>query len=239
MIITNLLTNMVVLTWLGAIPANTPALKEYAFQVMLTNAQSLGTCWHLDQRLITSNQVTRFSVRAHPRQIYTEIEFGDRYEFATSKSGMILFFDNGFVEGKMLGMMGEAAFANRYGGSAKPWLPPTNSLTLDRAQETAQSAMHCYGVPTDEMGFLEPTKKEQLKSADRPLPYYKFEWESEKGHCKVHVSGITTNIVQFELEGAEQLRLKPPPNYLELLGLPPDTVFVRRVSPGRFKIDEP
>ena len=229
---------MIVLTFLGGIPTNTPALKEYAFQVMLTNAQSLGTCWHLDNRLITSNQVTLFSVRAHPRQINTEIEFGDRYEFATSKSGMILFLDNGFGEALMLAKVRQHLFANRYGGSEKPWLPPTNSLTLDRAQEIAESAMHCYGVPTEELGFLQPKVKEQLKSADRPLPYYKFEWESEKGHCKVHVSGTTTNIVRFELEGAEQLGLKPPPNYLELLGLPRNAVFVKRIAPGTYKLDE-
>jgi hypothetical protein len=138
----------------------------------------------------------------------------------------------------MMLAMAQPAIAKRYGGSVKPWLQQTNALTLEEAQTIAESAMHAYGVPTDELGFLQPKVKDQLKSAGRPLPYYKFEWESEKGHCKVHVSGTTTNIVRFELEGAEQLGLKPPPNYLELLGLPRNAVFVKRIAPGTYKLDE-
>ena len=235
MIITNLLTNMVVLTWLGAIPTNTPALKEYAFQVMFTNAQSLGMRWHLDQSLITSNHATLTSVRAHPQQLYASIEFGDRYGFGTSKSGIIIFADTGFGEGMMLAMA-QPRIASRYGGELKARFQAANALTLEQAQEMAESAMRAYGVTKDALGFLQPKVKEQLKSAGRPLAYYKFEWESDKGHCKVDVSGITTNIVRFELEGPEQLRLKPPPNYLELLGLPKNTVFVKQIAPGTYEL---
>jgi len=225
---------MIVLALYGNyIPTNTPAIQQYAFQVMFTNAQALGASWHLDQTVITSNNITRFDARAHPRQIYANIQFGERYLFGTSKAGYVFFSDSNFGETSMPVTM-DPAFVNRYGSASKSWTQTTNSLSLEDAQKVAESAMHAYGVPAAELGFLQPKLKEQLKSGDKLLPYYKFEWETEKGRCKVHVSGLITNIVQFEFEGSEPLRLKPPSNYLDLLGLSTNTIFVKQISSGKY-----
>lgn len=239
MIITNLLTNMVVLTLHGFIPTNTPALKEYALHVAFTNAESLAVRWHLDKDLITSNKVSAFSVRASPRQVHANIEFADRYLFGTTTNGFVVFSDETFRAAAMFPeFMASKELAERYGTSLKKWLTATNALTLDGAQRVAESAMRSYGVLTNQMDFVQPKTREQLNLGGRPVPYYKFEWASAKGYCKVHVSGIVTNIVHFEFQGPDDLRLKPPSNYLELLGLPSNTIFVKPLPSGTFEIYE-
>jgi hypothetical protein len=60
MIVTNLLTNMVVLTLEGAIPRNTPAFQDHVFHTMFTNAQVVASRWHLDRSLIATDKITYF-----------------------------------------------------------------------------------------------------------------------------------------------------------------------------------
>lgn len=240
MIITNLLTNMVVLAMSGDfVPSNPPAFQQYTFQVMLTNAQSLGKRWHLDEGVITSNEITDFRARAQPRQFHGRIEFAERYVFATREGGFLAFDDLQFRETATFPewLTNQVVF-ERYGGDLKKWLQVTNSLSLEAAQALANSAMQAYGVRATEMQFHEPQRSEQLKIAERPLPFFKFRWENEKGHCEVHVSGLNSNIVFFEFAGDETLRLKPPENYLELLGLSQDTIFVRKRSSNTFELYE-
>jgi hypothetical protein len=240
MIITNLLTNMVVLTLYGNyIPTNTPAFQQYAFQVMFTNAQSLAARWQLDQSKVSTNDLTRLTIRPQPKQIGATMEFGERYGFWVSQTGFLCFSDDRYRIGSDFEKWTNQALADRYGGDLKQQYEVTSTLTLEAARKIAESAMHAYGVPTDELGFLQPKLQEQMKVGDKLLPYYKFEWGTEKGRCKVHVSGVITNIVQFEFEGPDHLRLKPPPNYLELLGLATNTIFVKPLSPGKYEIFEP
>jgi hypothetical protein len=290
MIITNLLTNMIVLTVSGGIPTNTPAFRDYAFQVMFTNAQSLAARWHLDQNQTTSNNVTVFSATPEPAGMTASIVFGNRYVFGASAGGPIGFTDSFYhkdqvslhptaslieattkvhtVETEIAKWKAVKADIETQRVLAERWAQLPNSLTLRKARRIAESAMRDFGVPMQNMRFRSPKVGRQLKweltdsfdvtrggnisyKLDHPisflLPYYVFEWESERGSCRVHVSGITTNIVRFDFgwnrhpdwrrygfEGPEQLRLKPPSNYLELLGLSTNTIFVKQVSPGKF-----
>jgi hypothetical protein len=66
------------------------------------------------------------------------------------------------------------------------------------------------------------------------LPYYEFEWSNANGNCEVEVSGILGTVVHFHFYGYGKRSPKPselrdimPKNYLELLGLRPDIVFVK------------
>ena len=55
MIITNLLANMIVLTFQGDVPTNTLAFQEYAFHEMYSSATRTITNWNLDlPRPVTS-----------------------------------------------------------------------------------------------------------------------------------------------------------------------------------------
>jgi hypothetical protein len=82
MIITNLLTNMVLLGSLDIIQTNTPAFQEYAYHAMFTNAQAITAAWHLDESLISTNKVTRFEADPTIVGVHGYIEFEKRYHFA-------------------------------------------------------------------------------------------------------------------------------------------------------------
>ncbi len=242
MIVTNLLTNMIVLTLSGVIPTNTPAFKEYAFNTIMTNAQALALKWHLNDSLIASNKVTHFDATPHPEGLSAGITFDDRYIFGSNTGDPIGFTDKGYYVG--------------YLTNHTQWMHETNLLTFKKAQQIAESAMVAYGIPVKQIGFKKPVKKEQLKWIDDkisyksngwtyvetkehpktyPLPYYEFEWETRKANCVVHVSGISSNIVSFSFgwryllfPDFNHLRLVPPTNYFEILGLPTNTILVKR-----------
>jgi hypothetical protein len=67
MIITNLLTNMMIVGLSGSIPTNTPAYQQCALQVMIAEAQGAAQKWNLETALISSNKVTYFEVTPYPR----------------------------------------------------------------------------------------------------------------------------------------------------------------------------
>jgi hypothetical protein len=114
--------------------------------------------------------------------------------------------------------------------------------------------MRAFGVdPKEHRGFGKPVKADQIKWKDEatthfesdgtviiekkehpavyPLPYYNFRWETKDGvphaYCEVEVSGITANVTLFYFAGPHAIYLRPK-RYLEMLGLPENTVLVRR-----------
>ena len=63
-----------------------------------------------------------------------------------------------------------------------------------------------------------------------PLPLYSFEWSDDKliRIYRMEVSGVNSNVAHYFSVGPS-VRLRPPTNYFELLGLPPKPVFVRKI----------
>jgi hypothetical protein len=278
MIFTNLLSNMIVLTFSGAIPTNTPALDEYAFKVIFTNAQTLAYRWHLDKNPMASDRVTHFRATPYPEGIDGGIVFDGRYSFGTFRGFPLQFRDNAYYKDSVFSitarttMMTENEEDNakgyenwrrevevdleRHRGVVEQWRANTNAMPLKEAQKIAESAMKAYGVQMRQMSFRSPNIREQLRWSEGrrayesngwiiaetdkplpylPLPYYVFGWKTVQEHCTVHVSGITSNVVFFDFArettnplNPDRLELKRPPNYLELLGLPSDTIFVKR-----------
>src|SRR5580698_1619943 len=99
MTITNLLTNMVALALHFPavsldIPTNTPAFKDYAFQVMLTNAETLAAKFNLDTNLVVSNKVTEFYAVPTVFGIRGGITFAGRYGFGYKFGRWTSFSDN-------------------------------------------------------------------------------------------------------------------------------------------------
>jgi len=120
-------------------------------------------------------------------------------------------------------------YDTNHAATLEAWIHATNRLTLKKAQQVAESAMRAVGVRPQTLG--KPREKTQLTiwrptGPPAPLPYYKFRWEKGNASCDIHVSGITSNIVHFSCSGCLQPAVLT--NYLELLGLRSDTVFVRR-----------
>src|SRR5437773_5394943 len=96
MIVTNLLTNMIVLALGGTIPTNTPALREYALHTTLVIAEAAAHKWRLDQTLITTNKVTRFEVVPYVDGVSVAVVFAGRYMFSINRERFPQFVDRAY-----------------------------------------------------------------------------------------------------------------------------------------------
>lgn len=216
---------MVVLTLLGAIPKDTPAFQEYAFHAMFTNAQAVAAKWNLDQNLIATNRVTRWTAAAHRSGVSGVIIFSDRYAFAY-ESGELARLDHLYTPSFL--MPGDKAYKSKM----KLWLAATNLLSLEQARTIADSALEAVGLEPARTGARPKALGTQLttpwKDVSEALPYYCFDWKSNRfSVVSVEVSGMTGRIAHLE-NNTPIPALAKPANYLELLGLPSNTVFVRR-----------
>jgi len=237
MIITNLLTNMVVVvSSFYTIETNPPSFREYVFHETFNCSSNLIVGWNLDlPRPITTNMVTSFKFAPNLGGISCSITFSNRYDFSWGSGGFDLFHDESYVRERTLSPDVDANDA-----LLEEWMRATNSLTVEKAQHIAESAMQCAGVPMDNVEFRKPAKIKQMMyewkdGKTYAMPYYGFFWHtngfpSSGGAYHVHVSGIVSNIVEFYCF-PNYLKPIKPTNYFEMLGLPEHPVFVRRLSP--------
>jgi hypothetical protein len=254
MIITNLLTNMVVLTFWGTVPTNTPAFQDYALQLVLTNSQVIAAQLQLDQEAIRTNKITYFHAVPRPEGPDATVVFDKRYFFERASSSLRFFDENNSWEAifshGMTNKNDPESLMKQTRAVYEQLRHSTNHLTLRKARHIAQAAMRSIGPQAN---TLVAVRAEQMKHRDEyithfeadgtvvnvkkrnpkvyPLPYYEFSWETKSKEpyaaCHVHVSGIISNVVYVHFVGVRP-RLPKPENYLELLGLPPNTVFVKR-----------
>ena len=247
MLITNLLANMVVLANAGEIPTNTAAFQQYAFQAMFNRAAPLIEAWRLEMpHPVETNMVTEFNAQASPVGLSGCLVFSNRYRFAWQTGGFPLFVDMGYNYGNL-----DSDDTDRNDAVLDKWAAATNLLTKRKAREIARSVVRSVGVSARDTGFVAPNKAKQWgyeKKDGRklPLPLYEFKFDAKKdglGAALVEVSGITSNVVYFFYCGP-LLRFDRPPDYLEMLGLPTNTVFVKRLlalpgQPQRYEAFKP
>lgn len=251
---------MVIVTLGLGIATNTPAFKDYTLQKSIADAQIMAANWHLEQAMITSNGMTlvRSSVTAHGPS--SEIVFHRRYLFHFGWQNQWVDFPefNAWRDDSPIRITGGVArdcmflfkdLANFYGvvdlkfGTNVPaydimvqrWLNASNLLTMDKAEQIAESSIGSIGVSMENMKFKAPARKEQkiqmVNGAMHLLPYYTFDWDTDKGKCSVEVSGISSNIALFYFEG-ECPQLEFSTNSFELLGFTTNTLFVVETRPG-------
>lgn len=231
-IVTNLLTNMVVVALNGLIPTNTAAFQHYALEAMVSNANYLASRWNLDLPTnLTTNDVTAFCAEPCLAGVTGDITLRRRFGFRYQCGWFGLFRDKEYTGHRLGGEDFETV--------KREWLGMTNCLDMRRAQQIAEAALLAVGLGTKETGFEQPHKSEQWKhwtgGKEQDFPYFEFHWESSTCNADAHVSGVVSNIVEFHFAGPK-LRLPKPPNYLEILGYPTNTVFVRpRVRAGTVK----
>jgi hypothetical protein len=225
---------MVVLGLANVIPTNTPAFQEYALHTMITNAESVASQWNLDvKRPFTTNLVTYNGLKPHPLGISGAIVLVNRFAFRALYGR----FD-GFADKPYECQVFLTDDVAKNDAVQEPWIRMTNLLTLQKAQKIAEDGLLSIGLTSDKTGFtnVDVAKQWQYDWDGKVylLPYYTFKWKSAQADAQIDISGITSNIVGFDLVGP-MLRLNRPTNYLELLGLPTNTVFVRRrfVPPGQ------
>jgi hypothetical protein len=227
-IITNLLTNMVVLTFREAIPTNTSEFQNYASREIFAQASNLVMAWNLElPRPIVTNLVTDFRAEAYPAGLGGNIVLNQRYFFSWVYGGLPNFNDQLYSC-----LRTQTSNVGTNDAILEEWMQATNLLTLEQAEAIAENAIRAVGVPVDKLDFFRPKEAYQFKCKRedgeiRPLPYYQFYWRTDKAACTVDVSGINGKVVYFSFAGTN-LWFKKPANYYEMLGLPPKPVFVKK-----------
>jgi hypothetical protein len=230
--ITNLLANMVLVSGLNIIQTNTPAFQEYARQAMITNAQAVAKAWHLDESLISTNNVTQFQADPTFLGIKGYIGFSNRYRFAYEFGFLDIF--NDLPNNRMVA---ESINVETNDAINEQWMRATNLLTMDTARQLAMSSLEAIGMAKD---FGPPKQTHQLRYEWKNgkkylLPYYGFDWSNKKYWknvefpLRMEISGINGKVVYFSCMGLSP-RLKPPTNYFDMLGLPKNPVFVEKVT---------
>jgi hypothetical protein len=223
---------MVVLTLHNAIPTNTSIFQDYAYHEMFSSATNMIVRWNLDlPGPITTNMVTDFHEAAYLPGVSGDITFSNRYFFSWLYGGNPHLNDHTY---SCLRTLTPDLDADNV--VLEQWMRATNLLTMKTAQQIAESAMKSLGLPLDKLGFKKPKQAHQRKyewkdGKTYPLPYYQFRWETEKATCTVDVSGIIGKVVYFYYidNCAAYLTFQKPTNYFEMLGLPTNAVFVRRM----------
>jgi hypothetical protein len=247
-IITNLLTNMLVVGSLGLLPTNynsKPAFQRYAFDAMFQQASNLAVTWNLDlPRPITTNIITSFKARYCAGEgIIGGIHFRNRFAFGWTAGKLNNFQDKLYIE-----MNAATDDVDRNDALFEKWMRATNHLTMDKACIIAESAMRSVVMPGERWRFGKPDHMTQMtyewKDGKKyPMPLYRFRWGGSPGwpDYEVQVSGITSNVLQchFVYDSPCEKSIDPT-NYIELLGLPPNPIFVHRLYrlPGKPPTDE-
>ena len=221
MIITNLAVNMVLVSMTGLYPfsySSNQTFRDFSCAAAFHQATNLITVWHIDlPQPSTTNMVTGFISRPCVEGANITITFSNRFVFSWSHGYFDFFEDRANVVQSMLTPCIET---NKLVYDA--WMRAKNQLNLKQAQQIAESAMKSAGVSMDKSEFKKPTKAEQ----DGGMPYYLFEWNQNHAYCTIDVSGITSNLVHFDLARSTLKPIKPSN---ELLGLPANPIFVWRL----------
>jgi hypothetical protein len=212
----------IVLQFGGIIPTNTPAIKEYALSVLIAQATFFSEQWNLDVRPpITTNQITGFSVAATTNGVRSGIQLNNRYAVSIDDAKLMSFTDMHFDD---------RSFIDN-DEKIEALLKKPDLLTLETAVALARDKLKKIGIDENEHGLGKPVKSWQWKydwdGVFHPLPLYEVHWRSDEGVVRMQISGVTSNVARFfQITRAPSLRVPRPPNYLEMLGLPEDTVFL-------------
>ena len=194
---------------------------------MITNAEAMASKWHLDKDVISSNNITVFQASPTILGVSGYIEFQGRYHFAYDFGH----FDN-FDDFQYDRNVTRTENVQANDAINERWMRATNLLSMESARQLALNSMKVIGVSGD---FNNRTRSHQLKyewkdGKNYPLPYYGFDLGDDKDSLRIEVSGIISNVTYLSAIGKYTVRLKPPPNYFNLLGLPPKPIFIKKVS---------
>ena len=220
MLITNLLTNMV-LVMAGHTVTNTPAFQEYAFHTMFTNAQTVAANWHLDQSLITTNKVTYCVGAAWPSGMGGIVIFDNRYGFEYQKGVFSGFGDKQFDVNDTLNLeplshhlKDRVSFSARISKGRdvliNKWLEATNLFSLEKAKSVANEALLSIGIPP---GTITLSGHQEsyifMDESTQLIPYYTFNWQTTNGYdrVKIDVSGITGTVAAFQYFSPKTTRI--------------------------------
>lgn len=240
MLITQLLTNMVILSY-GVIQTDTPEFRQFESKQVVSYAKMAAVKWHLDTNLIGGNKITDIWIQPSLDGANARIVFSDRYCFSLALGRFLGKYDGGLIfsdwqycwpEYSLIIL--ESNYTSAKGvAMTQGWLNATNLLTMPAAQHIAESDVRLLGGRMGDFIANEPKSKQQkmwmlLGGKPKMEPYYTFDWESKAGACKIDVSGVNGKIVYFNYSDPTNFLL--PSNYFRLLGISSNTIFVKPLT---------
>lgn len=267
MIITNLLTNMVVLTFSGIIPTNTPTFQKATSDLLLAKAQNVAEKFGVPMGSVAREKITQFDAVPGAHGPTAFVLFDGRYLFRIQDGSSWFFSDEKFLLRSLFpevtGTNDLKHVAEKTSEVFEQLRHATNRLNLKQARRLAESAMLGF-EPGAKLprGFEKPLVARQEKwrddtivrieadgtvinekkkhPAEYALPYYRFRWEGKPGgpHAFCEVEICgITASVTLFHFGPVSAKLN---NYFEMLGLPPNTVLVhkRLTNPIAYEIVE-
>jgi len=200
---------------------------------------------NLDNGVVEATNVSDFSAKPGVAGPIAEIVFGRRYRFWTQGGCFLGFADLRYCwpsySGAYFTEGGDKTGANNIRKQANlvgEWAQERDRLDIRKAENIADRTLRASGAPIAAMKLGRPEVEKQISwklpnDKDCLLPYYTFDWKpnglKEGEWCKIDVSGITSKIVFFSCGSSYYPNL--PKNYLELLGVATNSVFVTPAGP--------
>lgn len=214
------MTNILVSIW-GVIPTNTIAFQQYALSVMMTQAAYFSEKWNLEiPKPITTNEISFFSATPKTNSWNGTLGINNLYSFMVTDQSFWIFSDTRYYTKTFVG----------HDEVCDALAQKTSCLTLEKSLSVARHALDNIGLK--EFGQANPTSLKQWKYESNgvtyPLPLYDVRWQSDNGVIDFQISGISSNVAEFSNATVQPLlKIPMPTNYLSMLGLPPDSVFIR------------
>lgn len=212
-----------------AIAPNTPAFEEYAFNMMLSEANRIRK-GRRDIPTLSANSVF-FGVRATPDGILGGIFTRDRrFIWSFNHNCMFNFVDTNYWPQSF-----------RYDDDASEKLAKIKSrITEKEAEKIAREFLHDIGNTEQQLGLIEPPEVNQYKFQETndviyPLPCFNISWKTKASDptttpVEIVVSGIINQVVVYVNSARENLSKPIPTNYMEMLEVSAPTNNAQKIG---------
>ena len=220
---------------LGIAPV-TPAFEEWAFNVMLSKAAGMWDKWQLGggQPLTMTNLIfgLRPTIFGFDGYILTR---DGRFQWIFRTNSMSAFYDEDFSRHLTAFLMREfspGGATEGYDEEGAGFATIKSKITAKEATAIARDRFHQLGLTEAQLDLIEPPEVTQYDYTDRerrdhPLPLFKVGWKTKQspgpGDIRLwfEISGITKQVVEYDIM-AQNMPLTPTPtNYYEMLGVKP------------------
>lgn len=205
----------------GFVPTNTTAFRNYALDLMLTQANDINAKWQLGlPDSMTSDQVTRLAVTPTTRGLAGGIVISNRYYFE---------FRDGTFGGYHDELWWWQSLETNF-PRLKELAGQRSLLSAKEAAQVAADALRQLGLAPTQFGLmdtpvLEQRHYESSEGQRLPLPLFLIRWVptlgAQFGDVRIEVSGLSKKVVAYENPAPPPTPL--PTNYFQMLGISPDS----------------
>jgi hypothetical protein len=207
-----------------AIATNTPAFDEYAFKLMLDEAERVTSSWKLERVPPLTVQNVTFDAIATPRGVTGGIATADhRFGWSFTENTLMNFNERAYTP---------QSFEYKESESAQ-LAKEKSKITAKEAEAMARGYLHAIGLSEQRLDLVQPPKVEQYTFMDtqqviHPLPIFKVVWsvrgwDEPAPGVRFDISGVTGQVAQYINTALDRPQFPVPSNYLDMLDILPPT----------------